>query len=42
VKVSGERGAFALEKDSLRVLLRALEELDEGFAGLPALPASPV
>jgi glutamate/tyrosine decarboxylase-like PLP-dependent enzyme len=39
VKVSEKSGAFALEKDSLRVLLRALEELEEGFAGLPALPA---
>src|SRR5207253_6461408 len=38
VKASEERGTFALEKDSLRVLLRALEELDEGFAGLPAFP----
>ena len=39
MKPSEERGAFALEKDSVRVLLRALEELDEGFAGLPPLPA---
>ena len=39
MKASEERGAFALEKDSLRVLLRALEELDQGFAGLPALTA---
>ena len=37
MKASAGRGEFALEKDSLRVLLRALEELDVGFAGLPAL-----
>jgi tyrosine decarboxylase / aspartate 1-decarboxylase len=41
VKGSEEQVAFALEKDSLRVLLRALKELDEGFAGLPALPEPP-
>lgn len=40
MKASEERGAFALEKDSLRVLLRALKELEGGFAGLPALPAA--
>ena len=40
MKVSEERGAFVLEKDSLRVLRRALDELEEGFAGLPALPAA--
>jgi tyrosine decarboxylase / aspartate 1-decarboxylase len=40
VKASEKSGPFALEKDSLRVLLRALEELEGGFAGLPALPAA--
>jgi len=40
VKSSEQPGAFALEKDSLRVLLRAVEELEAGFAGLPALPES--
>jgi tyrosine decarboxylase/aspartate 1-decarboxylase len=40
VKSSEQPGAFALEKDSLRVLLRAVEELEAGFAGLPALPGS--
>ena len=40
MKSSEQPGAFALEKDSLRVLLRAVEELEAGFAGLPALPES--
>jgi glutamate/tyrosine decarboxylase-like PLP-dependent enzyme len=33
--------AFALEKDSLRILRDALGRLEEGFAGLPALDAGP-
>ncbi|HLN58150.1 MAG TPA: aminotransferase class I/II-fold pyridoxal phosphate-dependent enzyme [Thermoanaerobaculia bacterium] len=33
--------AFALEKDSLRILRDALGRLGEGFAGLPALDAGP-
>ena len=33
--------AFALEKDSLRILRDALERLEEGFAGLPALGVGP-
>ncbi len=33
--------AFALEKDSLRILRDALGRLEEGFAALPALDAGP-
>jgi len=33
---------FALEKESLRILLEAVERLEEGFAGLPPVESAPV
>ena len=36
---SSGRAGFALEKDSLRILLEAVERLEEGFAGLPPVSA---
>ncbi|HKF42778.1 MAG TPA: aminotransferase class I/II-fold pyridoxal phosphate-dependent enzyme [Thermoanaerobaculia bacterium] len=33
---------FALEKESLRILLEAVDRLEEGFAGLPPVESAPV
>jgi tyrosine decarboxylase / aspartate 1-decarboxylase len=35
------RGGFALEKESVRILLEAVERLEQGFAELPAVEAAP-
>jgi tyrosine decarboxylase/aspartate 1-decarboxylase len=36
------RGGFALEKESVRILLEAVERLEQGFAELPAIDSAPV
>ncbi|HKA35808.1 MAG TPA: aminotransferase class I/II-fold pyridoxal phosphate-dependent enzyme [Thermoanaerobaculia bacterium] len=38
---SAARGGFALEKESVRILLEAVERLEQGFSELPAVEAAP-